>query len=316
LRYVVSLNHSRLQSNVMAYNPNGAEDYDRVISTLNPDDSGPKLPDPGRLAAQLRGETVQEHVTDWPYLEKSGPEMAEPRPPISAAAEAARAQEQRASALKIDALKLAGNTALQQGDHKDAIQQYTQGLGLVDKLGEEARNEARMALHNNRSMAFLQAGQAAAAVADASVVLQVRRCNLSARRVAYACPLLYSLTLCCGLHCQHLESGNPKALFRRGLAYKKMGNFKLAIHDLEKLCNAQPANAAARQELASAYELGDRSIGLDEMAGGSSGESIAEIVRERIAVDEASASSTSTVKIAVVEDSDDESSSEDEDELD
>ena len=95
----------------------------------------------------------------------------------------------------------------------------------------------KLALHNNRAMAFLQNDHAAAGVADASVALQLS-------------PL------------------NPKALFRRGLCYAKLKRWPSAVTDLEQLCNLQPSNSAARRELDLAQAAVHQDAGLRFAPGG------------------------------------------------
>merc|ERR1711988_1447932 len=112
------------------------------------------------------------------------------------------------------------------GDHSAAIIVYSQALDKIDGAPENERDRLRLALHNNRSMAYLQQGEPAAAVADASVVLE-------------------------------LQPGNAKALFRRALAHKKLGgaNIAASVVDLIQLTQLQPSNNAAKQELAACKEL-------------------------------------------------------------
>jgi hypothetical protein len=88
------------------------------------------------------------------------------------------------------------------------------------------RDGMRVALHNNRCAANLQDRCLEAAVADASVVLE-------------------------------LQPGNPKALFRRARAHRLIGGASISatIVDLINLVELQPSNVAAKKELARAKEI-------------------------------------------------------------
>ena len=126
-------------------------------------------------------------------------------------------EEKAAAAAEAEQRRVEGNEAFKGGDYGAAIARYTEALGALGAVDDEQARSLKAAVHNNRAMAFLSSGQASAAAADASVVLT-------------------------------LQPDNPKALFRRALARRKLGgatHCQAAVDDLEAVCALQPANAAA-----------------------------------------------------------------------
>ena len=231
----------------------GKAGYKKAVGNLNAADKGPTLADPAKIGADTlagkgraekaleneRMDAMKEAEAAGERGDKDAMDMwidkvdsldsvlgrvkavAKPRVPPSA-------EEQTAQAAKAEVLKDEGNGAFQQGQHTKAIEIYTAALSaLGDVMDVEkvaSSNATKVAVHNNRAMAFLQSGRASACVADASVVLG-------------------------------LEPENSKALFRRALARRQLGgamNSSMAVKDLERVVAVQPKNAAAQRELVGA----------------------------------------------------------------
>ena len=148
-----------------------------------------------------------------------------------------------------EALKAAGNAALQAGDAQGAVDAYTKALGLLllpsastDAGSGGASSAKKVTLHaallNNRGLARLRLGEYEEAMDDATAMLA-------------------------------LEPGNAKARYRRGKAGCARAKGVLdggggqgaeallegAVGDLEAVVRADPRNAEARRELEAAQGL-------------------------------------------------------------
>jgi hypothetical protein len=214
------------------YNPNGASEYQRAIASLNQNGDGPKMTPPHALACKLKGEPLLPRTSDW-ASEKSGTAQGAGHDPNAAAhgsvaqvTEATTRERAGAMAAAVEKLRQAGNEAMKAGQVKKAITLYSKALDKVAGAPSHMRDGMRVALHNNRCAANLQDRCLEAAVADASVVLE-------------------------------LQPGNPKALFRRARAHRLIGGASISatIVDLINLVELQPSNVAAKKELARAKEI-------------------------------------------------------------
>ena len=243
-----------IDSGPAPYISDGKEAYAKQISRLNKPGDGPTLADPAKIAADTlagkgraekaleheRAEAMQKAEAAAERGDKAAVEQfvqkvesldailgrdllsaksAEPKAPLTA-------EEQVAAAEQAEQLRAAGNAACEDGDFVSAIERYSSALSALTGCTSDPEipsiRAAKIAIHNNRAMAFLRSGKVSACVADASVVLG-------------------------------MEPDNPKALFRRALARRKLGgpaNWTGAVSDLEALLELQPSNAAALRELA------------------------------------------------------------------
>jgi hypothetical protein len=255
---VVARYAAKIDASPAPYIADGKAGYAKQIASLNEAGKGPTLANPAKIASDTmagkgRAETALEQERADAMVEaeaaaKRGDEAAmkqwidkvESLDSVlgrDASASAKKRAEQRApptaedqaaAAARAEQLRAEGNTACSEGEYARAIERYTgalNSLALADSGGGGGGTKAaKIAVHNNRAMAFLQSGQGGACVADASVVLS-------------------------------MEPENPKALFRRALARRKLGgagNWSGAVADLEALVALQPSNAAAQRELAGA----------------------------------------------------------------
>ncbi len=254
MQKVVERYAKRINSAPAPYISDGKEGYAKQIGRLNKPGDGPTLADPAKIAADTlagkgRAEKALEHeraeamqeaeaaaergdkAAVEHFVEKvesldailgrdlSSAKSAAPRAPLTAG-------EQVVAAERAEQLRAEGNAACEAGEFGSAIEQYSSALSALTVCTADPESSsiraAKVAIHNNRAMAFLRSGKVAACVADASVVLG-------------------------------MEPDNPKALFRRALARRKLGgpaNWTGAVADLEALLELQPNNGAALRELA------------------------------------------------------------------
>ena len=246
----------QIQSAPAPYISDGKEGYAKQIARLNKPGEGPELANPAKIAADTmagkgRAEAALEHeraeaMRDAEAAAQRGDKDAmrqfvdkvesldallgrdlpsakssKPRAPPTA-------EEQATAAARAEQLRVEGNAACEVGEFESAVEKYSSALSAVAVCVTDTESlsirAAKVAIHNNRAMAFLRCGKVAACIADASVVLG-------------------------------MEPDNPKALFRRALARRKLGgaaNWAGAVQDLETLVDLQPNNAAALRELAAA----------------------------------------------------------------
>ncbi|KAJ8400870.1 hypothetical protein AAFF_G00392240 [Aldrovandia affinis] len=104
-------------------------------------------------------------------------------------------------------LKEEGNALVKKGEHKKAIEKYTQSLKL---------NPKQVPTYTNRALCYLSLKMYKEAVQDCVEALQ-------------------------------LDSTNVKALYRRALAYKQLKDYKACVEDLNILLKIEPKNTAAQK---------------------------------------------------------------------
>ncbi|KAM7005494.1 mitochondrial import receptor subunit TOM34 [Tautogolabrus adspersus] len=102
-------------------------------------------------------------------------------------------------------LKEEGNALVKKGEHKKAIDKYSQSLKL---------NPAEVTTYTNRALCYLSVKQYRDAVRDCDEALM-------------------------------MDSSNLKALYRRAHAYKELKDAKACVDDLNKLLKVEPKNTAA-----------------------------------------------------------------------
>ncbi|XP_036387472.1 mitochondrial import receptor subunit TOM34 [Megalops cyprinoides] len=105
------------------------------------------------------------------------------------------------------ALKEEGNALVKKGEHKKAIEKYTQSIKL---------NPTEVTAYTNRALCYLSLKMYKEAVRDCAEALK-------------------------------LDSSNVKALYRRAQAYKEMKDYKACVEDLNTLLKIEPKNTAARK---------------------------------------------------------------------
>lgn len=106
---------------------------------------------------------------------------------------------------KAQALKEEGNGLVKKGEHKKAIEKYTQSLKL---------NPSEITTYTNRALCYLSMKQYRDAVRDCTEALS-------------------------------MDGGNVKALYRRALAHKELKDIKACVDDLNSLLKVEPKNTAA-----------------------------------------------------------------------
>uniref|UniRef100_A0A3Q3ERN7 Translocase of outer mitochondrial membrane 34 n=1 Tax=Labrus bergylta TaxID=56723 RepID=A0A3Q3ERN7_9LABR len=102
-------------------------------------------------------------------------------------------------------LKEEGNALVKKGEHKKAIDKYSQSLKL---------NPAEITTYTNRALCYLSLKQYRDAVRDCDEALMI-------------------------------DSSNLKALYRRAQAHKELKDAKACVDDLDKLLKVEPKNTAA-----------------------------------------------------------------------
>lgn len=102
-------------------------------------------------------------------------------------------------------LKEEGNALVKKGEHRKAIEKYSQSIQL---------NPNEVTTYTNRALCFLSVKQHRDAVTDCDQAL-------------------------------NMDSSNIKALYRRAQAHKELQNVKSCIDDLNNLLKIEPKNSAA-----------------------------------------------------------------------
>ncbi|XP_018597808.1 mitochondrial import receptor subunit TOM34 [Scleropages formosus] len=104
-------------------------------------------------------------------------------------------------------LKEEGNALVKKGEHKKAIEKYTQSLKL---------NPTEVTTYTNRALCYLSLKMYKEAVQDCVEALR-------------------------------LDSSNVKALYRRAQAHKELKDYKACVDDLNALLKIEPKNTAAQK---------------------------------------------------------------------
>ncbi|XP_017539778.1 mitochondrial import receptor subunit TOM34 isoform X1 [Pygocentrus nattereri] len=106
-------------------------------------------------------------------------------------------------------LKEEGNALVKKGEHKKAVEKYTQSLG---------QDPTEVTTYTNRALCYLSLKMYKEAVKDCEEALR-------------------------------LDSANIKALYRRAQAYKELKDKKACVQDLNSLLKIEPKNTAAQKLL-------------------------------------------------------------------
>lgn len=106
---------------------------------------------------------------------------------------------------KAQTLKEEGNALVKKGEHKKAIDKYSQSLKL---------NPTEVTTYTNRALCYLSLKQYRDAVRDCDEALMI-------------------------------DSSNIKALYRRGQAHRELQDIKACVDDLNSLLRVEPKNTAA-----------------------------------------------------------------------
>lgn len=121
--------------------------------------------------------------------------------------------------------KLAGNARVKAGDHQAALDFYHEALQALDAA--DCQDAAlRSTLASNQALCLLQLGRASEAEERASAALAA-------------------------------DSGNSKAVYRRGVARLQLGDGPGAFEDLQKAIRLEPQNRDVRQKYDEAKTLAD-----------------------------------------------------------
>ena len=108
-----------------------------------------------------------------------------------------------------NSLKEQGNRAFRDGEFFEAVQFYSQGIGV---------DSSNPVLYSNRAMAYLKLGNFVEAERDCTLALDI-------------------------------DPSNVKALLRRGTARAYLAEFHGALNDFSKVMEVEPSNAQAMQEI-------------------------------------------------------------------
>ena len=108
-----------------------------------------------------------------------------------------------------NSLKEQGNKAFRDGEFFEAVQFYSQGIGV---------DSSNPVLYSNRAMAYLKLGNFVEAERDCTLALDI-------------------------------DPSNVKALLRRGTARAYLAEFHGALNDFSKVMEVEPSNAQAMQEI-------------------------------------------------------------------
>ncbi|XP_034534295.1 mitochondrial import receptor subunit TOM34 [Notolabrus celidotus] len=106
---------------------------------------------------------------------------------------------------KAQAMKEEGNNLVKKGDHRRAIEKYSQSI---------KHNPTEITTYTNRALCYLSVKQFRDAVRDCDEALM-------------------------------MDSGNVKALYRRAQAHKELKDVKACVDDLNTLLKVEPKNSAA-----------------------------------------------------------------------
>ncbi|XP_066521216.1 mitochondrial import receptor subunit TOM34 [Hoplias malabaricus] len=106
-------------------------------------------------------------------------------------------------------LKEEGNSLVKKGEHKKAVEKYTQSL---------SQDPSEITTYTNRALCYLSLKMYKEAVRDCEEALK-------------------------------LDSGNIKALYRRAQAYKELNDKRACVQDLSSLLKIEPKNTAAQKLL-------------------------------------------------------------------
>lgn len=115
---------------------------------------------------------------------------------------------------KAQILKEEGNSLVKKGEHKKAIEKYTQSI---------KHNPNEITTYTNRALCYLSVKQFREAVRDCDQALK-------------------------------MDGSNIKALYRRAQAHKELQNVKACVDDLNSLLRVEPENAAALKLLQDAQK--------------------------------------------------------------
>lgn len=125
----------------------------------------------------------------------------------------------------VEERKAAGNEKFKMGDHEAALSCYGEALQALDSSGFQDAS-LRSTLASNQALCCLRLGRAAEAEERASAALAA-------------------------------DSGNSKAVYRRGLARLQLGDGPGACEDLQKAMRLEPQSREVRQKYEEAKQLAD-----------------------------------------------------------
>jgi tetratricopeptide (TPR) repeat protein len=146
---------------------------------------------------------------------------------------------------KANASKEQGNNAFKANDITLARVHYSEGLAIIQKKQSKAKDLPET---QSKEVHLL------------TVALNGNMAMVEAKQENWAKSLQYSIAVL------KLDSSNIKALFRKGQACGKLGNYEQAKFELQKVLEVDPSNAAAKKELADVTKLMKEQAKKDKVA--------------------------------------------------
>ncbi|XP_053172686.1 mitochondrial import receptor subunit TOM34 [Scomber japonicus] len=184
----------------------------RMTKALTEED-GPswreKLPPIPTVPLSVREKLAQQSAGSPPQ-----PNQAKPAPQQNGTTETKKPAPSEKDIKRGQALKDEGNALVKKGEHKKAIEKYTQSL---------KHNPTEVTTFTNRALCYLAVKQYRDAVRDCDEALVI-------------------------------DSSNVKALYRRAQAHKELKDTKTCVDDLNRLLKAEPKNSAAMKLLQEAQQ--------------------------------------------------------------
>ncbi|XP_029682367.1 mitochondrial import receptor subunit TOM34 [Takifugu rubripes] len=162
-----------------------------------------------KALAEADGPSWREKLPPIPTVplavrQKLAQQMA-PGPAETSGGEKVRSAPGEADARKGQILKEEGNALVKKGEHRKAVEKYSQSL---------KHNPAEVTTYTNRALCYLTVKQYRDAVRDCDEALMIDSCNI-------------------------------KALYRRAQAHRELKEVKACVEDLNKLLRVEPKNTAA-----------------------------------------------------------------------
>ncbi|KAM4588620.1 mitochondrial import receptor subunit TOM34 [Odontesthes bonariensis] len=158
-----------------------------------------------KLAQNAATNAAPQQQKPAPQQQKPAPQQQKPAPQQNGVKKTNKPAPSDKDIKKAQALKEEGNALVKKGEHKKAVEKYSQSL---------KHNPTEVTTYTNRALCYLSVKQYRDAVRDCDEALM-------------------------------MDGGNIKALYRRAQAHKELKDIKTCVDDLNRLLNVEPKNTAA-----------------------------------------------------------------------